>query len=100
MNDEVHATLPGPLVPPERRGELLVAGQMVMATVRGDRRAMPTGSAKSPIGHGPSGSQTEAGLRSWTVDPLYGATPRPGEASEEGRGGAQMFCQTAAQSTV
>ena len=45
MNNEARSNLPGPLVPPGGRGELIVAGQVAMATGRGSRRTMPTGGA-------------------------------------------------------
>ena len=90
MTNEAQSTLLGSFT--TRRGELVVAGQVAISTGYSGQRAMPTGSVGSPIGRGPLGSRTEAGMGSWTVRQVYGAPPRPDEASEEGADGAQMSC--------
>ena len=79
MNNEAGSTLPGPLVPLGRRGELIVAGQVAMATGRDGRRTMPTGGAGSPIGGRPSGTRVGDATGAWTVRPLHGAPPGAGE---------------------
>ena len=100
MNNEARSTLPGPLVPLGRRGELIVAGQVAMATGRDGRRTMPTGGAGSPIGGRPSGTRVEDATGAWTVRPLHGAPPGAGEASEGRTNGAQMSSLTTVQSTA
>ena len=72
MINEARSTLPGPLAPPGRRGELIVAGQVAMATGRDSQRTMPTGGAGSPIGGRPSGTRLEDATGAWTVSPLHG----------------------------
>ena len=54
MNNEARSTLPVPLIPLGRRGELIVIGQVAMATGRDSWRTMPTGAAGSLIGRRPS----------------------------------------------
>ena len=103
MINEARSTLPGPLVPLGRRGELIVAGQVAMATGRDGRRTMPTGGAGSPIGGRPSGTRgtrVEDATGAWTVRPLHGAPPGIGEASEGRTNGAQMSSLTTVQSTA
>ena len=100
MINEARSTLPGPLVPLGRRGELIVAGQVAMATGRDGRRTMPTGGAGSPIDGRPSGTRVEDATGAWTVRPLHGAPPGIGEASEGRTNGAQMSSLTIVQSTA
>ena len=100
MINEARSTLPGPLVPLGRRGELIVAGQVAMATGRDGRRTMPTGGAGSPIDGRPSGTRVEDATGAWTVRPLHGAPPGIGEASEGRTNGAQMSSLTTVQSTA
>ena len=88
MNNEARSILPGPLVPLGRRGELIVAGQVAMATGRDGRRTMPTGGVGSPISGRPSGTRVEDATGAWTVRPLHGAPPGIGEASEGRTNGA------------
>ena len=59
MNSEARSTLPGLLAPTERRGGLIVAGQVAMATSRDGQRIMPSGAAGSPIGHRLTGTRVE-----------------------------------------
>ena len=100
MINEARSTLPGPLVPFGRRGELIVAGQVAMVTGCDGRRTMPTGGAGSPIGGRPSGTRLEDARGAWTVRPLHGASPGIGEASEGRTNGAQMSSLTTVQSTA
>ena len=98
MNNEARSTLPGPLGPLGRRGELIVVGQVAMATGRDSRRTMPTGGAGSPIGGQPSGTRVEDTTGLWTVRPLHGAPRGVGEASEGRTNGALMSTLTTVQS--
>ena len=100
MINEARSTLPGPLVPLGRRGELIVAGQVAMATGRDGRRTMPTGGAGSLIDGRPSGTRVEDATGAWTVRPLHGDPPGIGEASEGRTNGAQMCSLTTVQSTA
>ena len=100
MINEARSTLPGPLVPLGRRGELIVAGQVAMATGRDGRRTMPTGGAGSPIDGRPSGTRVEDATGAWTVRPLHGAPPGIGDASEGRTNGAQRSSLTTVQSTT
>ena len=100
MINEARSTLPGPLVPLGRRGELIVAGQVAMATGRDGRQTMPTGGAGSPIDGRPSGTRVEDATGAWTVRLLHGASPGIGEASEGRTNGAQMSSLTTVQSTA
>ena len=100
MINEARSTLPGPLVPLGRCGELIVAGQVAMATSRDGRRTMPTGGAGSPIGKRLSGTRVEDATGAWTVRPLHGAPQGIGEASEGRTNGAQMSSLTTVQSTA
>ena len=100
MNNEARSILPGPLLPLGRRGELIVAGQVAMATGRDGRRTMPTGGAGSSIDGRPSGTRVEDATGAWTVRPLHGASPGIGEASEGRTNGAQMSSLTTVQSTA
>ena len=100
MNNEARSTLPGPLVPLGRHGELIVAGQVARATGRDGRRTMPTGGAGSPIGGRPLGTQVEDTTGPWTVRPLHGAPPEIGEASEGRTNGAHMSSLTTVQSVA
>ena len=88
------------LSPLGERGELIVVGQVAMATDHGGRRTMPTGNAGSPIGGWPSGTREEVATGAWTVRPLYRAPPGVCGASEAEKDGAPFSCQTAAQSTA
>ena len=99
MNNEARSTLPGPLVPLGRRGELIVAGQVAMATGHDGRRTMSTGGAGAPIGGRPSGTRVEDATGAWTVHPLHGAPLGISEASEGRTNGAQMSSVTTVQST-
>ena len=100
MINEARSTLPGPLVPLGRRGELIVAGQVAMATGRDGRRTMPTGGAGSPTGKRPSGTRVEDATGAWTVRPLHGASPGIGQANEGRANGAQIPSLTTVQSTA
>ena len=100
MINEARSTLPGPLVPLGRRGELIVAGQVAMATGRDGRRTMPSGGAGSPIDGRPSGTRVKDATGAWTVRLLHGAPPGIGEASEGRTNGAQMSSMTTVQSTT
>ena len=88
MNNEARSTLLGPLVPLTRRGELVVAGQVAMATGRDCRQVMPTGGVGSPIGGRPSGTRVEDAMGAWTVRLLHGAPLGISEASEGRTNGA------------
>ena len=98
MINEARSTLPGPLVPLGRGGELIVAGQVAMATGRDDRRTIPTGGAGSLIDGQPSGTRVEDATGAWMVRPLHRAPPGIGEASEGRTNGAQMSSLTTVQS--
>ena len=100
MNNEARSTLLGPLVPLGRRGELIVAGHVAMATSRDGRRTMPTGGAGSPIGGRPSGTQVEDATGAWTVRLLHGAPPGIGKASEGRTNGVQISSLTTVQRTA
>ena len=100
MINEARSTLPGLLVPLGRRGELIVAGQVAMATGRDSRRTLPTGGAGSPIGGRPSGTRVEDATGAWTLRPLQRVPPGIGEASEGRTNGAQMSSLTTVQSTA
>ena len=99
-NNEARSILLGPLVPLGRHGELIVAGQVAMATGRDGRRTMPTVGAGSPIDGRPSGTRMEDTTGAWTVRPLHGAPPGIGEQSEGRTNGAQMSSLTTVQSTA
>ena len=100
IDNEARSTLPGPLVPPGRRGELVVVGQVALATGRDGRRTMPTGGVGSLIGGRPSGTRAEDAMGAWMIRPLHGAPPRVGEASEGRTNGAQISSLTTVQSTA
>ena len=100
MINEARSTLPGPLVPLGRRGELIVAGQVAMATGRDGRQTMLTGGARSPIGGRLSGTRVEDATGAWTVRPLHRAPLGISEASEGRTNGAQMSSLTTVQSTA
>ena len=100
MINEARSTLPGPLVPFGRRGELIVAGQVAMATGCDGRQTMPTGGAGSPIDGRLSGTRVEDATGAWTVRLLHGAPPGIGEASEGRTNGAQMSSLTTVQNTA
>ena len=88
------------LSPLGERGELIVVGQVAMATDHGGRRTMPTGNAGSPIGGWPSGTREEVATGAWAVRPLHRAPPGVGEASKGRANGAQMSSLTTVQSTA
>ena len=98
MINEARSTLPGPFVPLGRRGELIVAGQVAMATGRDGWRTMPTSGAGSLIDGRPSGTRVEDATGAWMVRTLHGAPPGIGEASEGRTNGAQMSSLTTVQS--
>ena len=100
MINETCSTLLGPLIPLGRRGELIVVGQVAMATGCDGRQTMPTGGTGSPIGGRPSGTRVEDATWTWTVRLLHGAPLGISEASEGRTNGAQMSSLTTVQNTA
>ena len=88
--NETRSTLSDDLGPPGEGGELIVVGQVAMATDHGGRRTMGTGGTGSPIGERQSETREEVEMETWTVRLLYGAPPGVAKASEGGETGALL----------
>ena len=75
-------------------GELIVVGQVAMATGCDNQQTMPAGAAGSLISGRPLGTRVEDATGAWMVRPLHGAPPGVGEVSEGRTNGAQMSSLT------
>ena len=98
--NDTRSTPSDALGPPGERGELIVVGQVAMATDHGGQRTKPTGDAGCPIRGRLLEAREEAPTGAWTVRPLHGAPPGVGKASEGRTDGEQMSNLTAVQSTA
>lgn len=99
LND-TRSALFNALAPLGERGELIVVGQMAMATEHGGQQTMPTGGMGTLNGRRPLGSQEEVAMGAWTVCSLQGLRQRVSKADVGKEKGARLFCQTAAQNTA
>ena len=90
----------GPLGLLGKRGESAAMGQVAMATHHGGRRTTRTGGAGYPIGERPSPPLGEDAKGAPAGCLLHRAPQVVGEVKEGGANGAELHCQTAAQSTA
>ena len=84
---------------PRERGELILVGQVAMATDHGGRRTMPTDDAGSLTGGRSSETREEVLTGAWTVRLLHGALREVDGTDEEREWGARFCSQTTGQTT-
>ena len=87
------------LGPYGERGELIIVGQVPMATDHGGRRSMPTSDAGSPIDRQSLETWEEAVTGAWTACPLHGVQQEVSRVNKEREQGARLCNHTVAQST-
>ena len=99
LND-TRSALFNALAPLGERGELIVVGQVAMATEHGGQQTMPTGGMGTLNGTRLLRSQEEVAMEPWTVCPLQGVRQRVSKADVGKEKGARLFCRTTTQNTA